>query len=322
MPNPAIDFDVIVNAIVSCPEVSAAAKEQAAEIVEEWIRTNYESDCEEQTVAVELAFHIQLDKLTFVDGIIDRLSLTNESELVVNEWKTTRPASKWWSEAMWLTELMNSIQLPTYALAVRDGLMIVRGEDKPFRIRGIGERVKVRVRGATKTTPSETWPTGAPRLFCFSDDELSACRAAYLNAAAAIRAFRSSGCVPWHARGRQCFKQWGRDCEFLSECASGVYPPSVHRVYDPVGTDADWAKRFGLEHIPNDPSVVVLSPSSYELYSTCHEKYRRLKAVAEPPVEEKSMALQIGSACHAGWAAYYRMFISGPALAFVQIDGE
>ena len=311
-------LDSISTAIADL-DVAPEAKIQASELVSAWVNKYTEIDSKERTLAVEVAFAVQVDSHTWVIGVMDRLSLTSKAEIIVNEWKSSRAAtsngyskSRWsWGEDMWLREITNSIQLPTYALGLREGRFVLKSSGRPFKIKGASttDEVKVRVRAVTKESLPKFWPSSRSGVYAFDSRDVQHVKNVYINAAAFIRAGKvgagRNAFVPWQARGRQCFNQFGRDCELFDLCASHDYVTGPYHVLDPGDPEEfDWLEKFGLTELKRDPRNVILSASSYDLFSLCKEKYRARKLVGGVG-EEKSMALQVGSALHCGLAVFY-----------------
>jgi hypothetical protein len=301
----------VAEAIAELDGCSPEAKEAAAEIVEAWMHEFAAKDRTEVTVGVELNFSIRLDEQTWVVGVVDRLSQQGE-RYIINEWKTTAGPShdgKRWNAQVWLHELLHSIQLPTYVLALREGQFQKKDANQTDQTIYLEKDMKplVRVRAATKTSPVQFWPT-QDNLFDFSAAEVQACRNAYLNAAAQVRLLRATDrqrVIPWQYPGSQCFRQFGRDCEFLERCSSHDHPPHSQVSQESMQR---YLQTFGVEpQAAQDPDTVVFSTSSYQLLTLCLEKYRLLKVAQAGLVEDTTPALQIGTAVHAGLAKFYEL---------------
>lgn len=309
------DYSAIARAVSTCPGTSPHAREFASELVQAWVERWQDEDAREKTVAVECKFNVRLDNFTWVVGIIDRISRTAEGEFVANEWKTTKAPSGWgWNEEKWLSEIVNGIQLPTYAWAVRSG-RVTNAKGKLVECPlAIGAGVKVRARAVTKVSPPGFWPTRESGVWEFSEEDMKATAHAYLNAARMIRELKTEAVFrlekqpdvalpPWQATGRQCFNQFGRDCEFLTQCQEHLYPVGEFKLC----SEGDY-KEFGLPDLPNDPRVVVFSPTSYELWVLCAEKWRVVKGIGVGE-RESDVNLEVGKAVHAGLATFYTRFM-------------
>ncbi len=320
------DWAAVVDAILGTDGASPEAKEEAASLVEAWAAHYFELDRQERTLAVEVGFHVQLDPHTYVIGIVDRLSVAPDGSLIVNEWKTTKPESRWWTEAEWLSRITASIQLPTYVLALTHGKLVIKEGLRPFTITGSTETPKVRVRAITKSSPPAFWPRLNHKLYTYEADALLATTNAYLNAAAGIRELRKVkrhlgadglrvGPIvrtePWQAMGQWC-RSYNRDCEFLHECRSYNFPheaPPVWREHE-RDNERTLMARFGLTFGQvSHPQTVILSQSSYDTWATCAEKYRRTKLDPVSVLRHGGTAeQQLGSAVHAGLSKFYELY--------------
>jgi hypothetical protein len=322
-----LDMDAIAEAVLNAPRgdgsgavISPVAKETALGLVEGWIDRYADEDFDRGILAVEAPFFMWLNPITLVIGVMDRIDaadLTAEGFGVEGcEWKTkAAPTSKRYGEESWLMDMENGSQLGIYGLALREGYF-VQGEQV---IRAIEETcpvspcVFIRVRAAVKSSPPTYYPADTrDGVFRFEDRQLESTRRALLERAAMIRAAREEGEIPWQMTGQHCFRQYGRTCPFFEKlCKPREHPtggkPGMGLSPGDPGAGALraameyheklWGKpKPGLESLP-DP-IVILSASSYELGTTCMEKYRIISGGLAH--EEPSTDLDIGTGFHAG----------------------
>lgn len=267
----------VLNAIVE-QTASALAKEQAAELVEKWIERFEAQDRTLDIVAVEQPWFEWINRNTLAVGCRD-LVLSNG----IGEWKTHREPRKkrdgsfWQGEGpkAWEQEMEKSIQLAMYGLG------------------GVGDTTGTPflVRAAIKTSPPDFWQAviGVPR------GRTEMARHSLAIQADMIRAARRH-LPPWRFPDEHRF--YNRPCI----CGVPNENPAVELI-NPHDPGAKSVINALTEHPErNTTDLVVLSASSYETSVDCLEAYRRTLTGQS----EDSEALDIGSCCHAGWAAWYR----------------
>lgn len=306
-----INRDAIIDAIVES-KVGASAKEAAGPYVEAWIDTYAEADSTLTVHAVEVPFYIQIEKKTFVVGQQDAI-FSDEQGWLCGEWKTKRaPRNRrdgtpyvGESEDDWLEEISQGPQLKTYALAAKHGRFFI-GNLNP-RPQLASEHPRIMVRAVLKSNPADFWPADPARgIFAFSDLALRSCHDAYVAKATAIRAMRKLGKTPWQLIGPQC-KAYGRMCEHYDNCKAHRYPDTTPRAWfhpDDAAPDPGYEVCKLLKLDPSDPELVVLSQSAYQAFSRCAELGRT--AYGGYFAREASFELQVGTATHAGLAAFYQ----------------
>lgn len=295
------NFESILSVILATEVHATLAREQAANLIEEWIRKFHEEDSKLQIRHVEMGFSIELDSDTIIIGVQDMIGEDSQG-ILGHEWKTSTE-SKNWTEDRWLEEIQRGPQLSVYALAQREGTFYEKGKGS-FRM-GVS-RPRIRVRAAVKSNPVKFWPK-IPNagLSSFSTEKLDTVRSALLAKAESIRALRKTAYLPWQLPGKQCFA-FGKLCGFFGKhCDLGKPPEDLAvTIFDP----SDPATELALKQIDpskfENPNLVILSASSYDLASQCMEKHR----IISGSLGEKSsdLALDIGSTFHAGIAEYYR----------------
>ena len=289
-----IDTERITEAIISTG-VSPLALEEGAQLVQHWI--DDESGFEDEIIAVEVGFSIQIDSLTWVIGVQD-LICADARGIYGREHKTTKEPSRWWNEKKWLESIKSGPQIAVYALALNRGVFYENGS--PF-VLGVTTPVREYVRAVVKSSTPQFWPTEKTDSWQeFDDLSLSRVVDAFRVKAEGIRAARRSGLVPWQLPGRQC-NDFNRLCSYYDECTGGRLPASAS------GFDAsDPAASLALPFLPDaalGPDAVILSASSYATYTRCMELGRR---DAMSGNKEESMALAVGTVFHAGAAEFFR----------------
>jgi hypothetical protein len=245
--------------------------EEANVLIEKWIAERVCFD--KQIVAVEQGFSYWLDNNTVIIGVQDLLTI-EDGEIVGGEWKTTKGTTRYWDEAKWVESISSSPQCAIYALITPT----------------------IRVRAVTKSDPPEIW---GREVLTFSEARLTSVRNALLNQAAAIRAMRRSGAMPWALPGLHCTNMFRRECAYLNECKRQQYPATAG-VFD---LDNPAAKLVlpQLGDCIKDPELVILSASSYNDAMQCAELYRRNLAENK----ESSRDLDVGSVFHTACANIY-----------------
>jgi hypothetical protein len=291
-----IDSGKVTEAIITTG-LPALALEEGSGLVDGWI-ANYANDTA-QIVAVEAGFSIRLDELTWAIGVADLIA-SDDKGLFLDEHKSTAAPSRYWTEEKWLESIRSGPQIALYALALRDGTFYHEGSPLSWGI--VNYPIRVRVRAAVKTAVPIFWPRDpADGWQEYDEKALRAVADAFRVKAAAIRAARKSGLVPWQLRGRQC-------TEFNRRCAQWERCSEYRGIENGVGFDGnDPAARLALPFLPPEaqsPDAVILSASSYQTYSKCMELGRIEAAGGE---KEESLALNIGTVLHAGLARYYEL---------------
>lgn len=309
-----IDENKIVEVLVAA-DLPPNAKELAADLCEKWIAKYLQGDLKRRVVAVECGFHLWLDADTLIIGMQDAI-FQDADGFLGGEWKTHKAPRfklngeiyKGDGEADWLQEISSGPQLAIYALAQHAGIFYEKGNSKPLRLNV--PRPRILVRAAVKTNPPSFWPEDeASGLFQFEPEYFDGIESALLSCAAQIRAARrNQEIVPWRLPGKQCYG-WGRTCQFLGDektpgCLRHTYPIGkeiyVFNTHDPAAEGAlKWCDPKQLEN----PNLVVLSASSYQLFFECQEKFRQITGYGSD--KDESEALAAGSATHLALACYY-----------------
>jgi len=287
-----IDSERITAAILETG-VGPLALEEGAALVDKWIELNA-ADAQRKIVAVECGFVVWLDKQTAVIGVQDLL--TDEGQIVGNEWKSTKGPTKFWNQDKWFQSISTGSQIAIYALALQQGTYYEKGKE-PSRPAVAAPRI--RVRAITKSTPMMIWTGENGGVIEISDARLEAVVAALTNKAASIRQMRKTQLVPWQLPGIWCVNQFRRKCEYYGDCAAGKYPAGIG-LFD----ESDPAFQLALGNVDtHDPDLVILGASAYAAVSECAEKYRRNTLGGNG---EESMELATGTVLHAGVAEWYR----------------
>src|SRR5690348_16151058 len=69
-----LDPERIISALMSV-DVSPLAREHASELFDAWVSEFYERDQRVRTLAVERGFHVWVDELTLLVGVMDRVGV-------------------------------------------------------------------------------------------------------------------------------------------------------------------------------------------------------------------------------------------------------
>jgi hypothetical protein len=290
-----IDAELITQSICAT-ECSPIALEEGAGLVQAWIDAGVLAD--KKVIGSECGFVLWLDDLTAIIGVMDLL--TDEGgEIVGNEFKTSKEASKYWNESKWIDSISAGSQIAIYALGLQQGTYYEHGTGRTITPSVTAPRV--RVRAISKSNPPAIWGAEPDAVITFTQKELDVTRDALLVKAASIRAMRKSGRIPWQLRGHWCENKFRRQCEFYSECSAGKFPEGwAHFSND------DPAFEFAFPHLGdkgNDAELVVLGASAYGTVSECVEKYRRTTLGGNI---EESLALSIGTVFHSGVSEFYK----------------
>lgn len=324
-------------------DAPATAKETAAPLIEAWAH-KFEEEANNQTVlAVEALGFLWLDKLTLLVGMMDKIAeIQNGTGPLIfgSEWKTMKEPkrnkdgqfSAWWNEDKWLEEISLGPQIGIYALMLHEGTFVIPGvgqylyrrmyngsNNTGSLKRGPGvvlwapkvpTKVHMQVRAVLKCDPPEFWPTKEEDgIIQFDDSHLESIRSTLLTKAAAIRAMRKTGLIPWQARGKHCFSRYtGAKCAYLEKYCSQFEHPKGQGLLIEKTDPAVYVLPFtGLNlTLDLDPRLVVFSASSYQTASNCLEDYR-LKTTS--PIVEENINMQTGTCFHEGIGCWYREYL-------------
>lgn len=288
------------------------------------------------TLATELPFFFFPDKFTVVVGAQDRIAydedcvMRKEAGVIGCEWKSTKGKTRYWNEEKWLQGIEAGVQIAVYALAHHEGFFVLP-EDATFseRIQQYGEIVvpflgcpyvlwqpKVRkpyimVRAITKESPPQIWPSEGQQGFEFSQVQLKKTRDGLIAKAAAIRAMRMSGAIPWQLRGIHCENRFSHT---LCQHYNGACAKNRTAVSTPEGVWGVEASDPARSALPaaeamlrvklDDPRVVVLSASSYAEATDCSEKYRLIGHETKENFYQDE--IDKGTGLHTALKIYYR----------------
>lgn len=281
----------------------ALVTETALGLIEGWMQRFAATDSAQTTLLVETPFVVEIDPHALLIGIADRIAWSPEAESVFGcSWKTTREAKgQYWNEKIWLAEQRRSPQWRFETLALKRGAWVTPEGLRRFKLTGTPPFL---LRGAVKSAMPEFWPERAEDgIFEMTPAEERALVAALAARVAAVRAFRKLGesGLPWQLPGTHCI-QYNRRCDFLAACERGDVnvpkyegPPNEH---DRIIDGAIERVRPGFGAHPDD---IVLTPTNYMLGSGCIEHWRRRRLFPT----ESTDAQRVGSAFHAGAAAWY-----------------
>lgn len=325
-----IDENAIFNAILA-EGAGPAATEEASRLAEEWIQQCLAEDLKYKVLAVETGFYIQLDSKTFVIGVEDRISEDGDG-IFGSEWKTTKGATKFWTEDKWLEEITRAHQVSTYASALKYGTFCFKATPTTFACQ---DRMnvpfpRILVRAISKSDPPVLWPGPEGAMLSFSDEDIEATLNAYRNAAAQIRTLRRGGLLPWQYPGKQCVRFGSHDCPSLDPSdRKSCLGSNVHglireqdlapalRIFTPervaqmkfrdfpLFDTSDPASKNVMNVLKNlvdvsDEEVVILSASQLETFYTCAEQYRQISYHIGG--KENSSATDTGGVFHAAVA--------------------
>lgn len=292
--------------------VTGEALEEGARLVDHWIEEAASFDEENETLAVEEKFYIELDPLTFVVGTQDRIFRTPEGEVCGSEWKSTKGRTKFWGPEIWAEGIEKGHQVATYAAGLKFGSFL-----SGSIFEGVGSPVRILVRAVAKSSPPELWPDARGKLIEISGERLEAILGAYQSVAEAVRGMRRSGALPWQVPGLQCENKFRKVCPFYSSCLKqdfggrGLGLERVLAGFSPGSqTIVQHLVDVGKVREDNVGEVVILSASSLSSYQQCPERWRR-EGMSVGEGEEESEALQIGTVLHAGLAALYEEQMKG-----------
>jgi hypothetical protein len=310
-----IDEQKIIDILVAA-DLPPSAKELGADLCEKWIARHLKSDLQRRVLAVECGFHIWIDDKTLVVGMQDGI-FQDENGTLGGEWKSKKAPRvklngepyKGDTEEDWLLEISTGPQLAIYALAQHAGIFYEVGNPNPLRFDVPVPRIMVRA--AIKSNPPSFWPEEeANGIFTFQPEYLDGIESALLSCAKQIRgARRDQEIVPWQLPGKQCFG-WGRECQFLGSvaapgCVQHCYPIGKEvYIFNPNDPAFEGALKFCDPKKLENPELVVLSASSYQLFFECAEKFRQI--TGHGGEKDESEALATGSALHLALAEYYR----------------
>jgi len=316
-----LDLDAIISEIVASG-VSPVAAEAGANLVDSWISEKGSQDMTRRVIAVELGFMLWLDDLTVAIGVQDAVFHEALGHLG-GEWKSAKEPKKdargretsWWNEDVWRRELSSGPQVGLYALALQRATYIERKTGRKFVFDEPNPRILIRA--AVKANPVRFWPSDptdpeTPEIFSFDQAALDSIANGIRAKAAQIRCARRAGLVPWQLPGDHCFS-FGRTCQFYDKYCKTRVHPIVLDANDKIIAkfDAnDPAAQAALPYIDPDklsnPDLVIISASQYKTASSCLEKYRIQNGSLVEETKEESLALDTGTAMHAGLAEFYR----------------
>jgi len=311
-----IDTQLVSDAIVAC-ETGGPAKEESARLIEFMLEKLPElPEWEWKVVATETPFYIKLAPKFYCIGIGD-CHFMDAIGMIHAEWKTkgapklTREGKpyKGQDEESWLDDISNDVQVAVYALAAQQGIFLENEEEISFGV----DAPRVMVRACVKSSPPEVWPRNhEDGLHTFSQVALDSTKNALLVKCKQIRAARESKLIPWNLVGGQCENKYRTICEFREEiCKKHLNPLSrwghkTESLEEMVEGRRKWYERLKVD--PNDPEVVMLSPSKYTDYTWCMERGRQLYEGTEGAERESSFEQGIGTGYHAGLAAIYKQW--------------
>ena len=310
-----IDEQALIRVLVENDKIPPLAKEEAANLADYWIKTHFATDISRRIVAVECGFQVWLDQDTLIVGMQDCI-FQDAVSFFGGEWKTKKAPRfklngepyKGDTEDDWLADISTGPQLAIYAIAQHAGIFYEAGNPHPLRL---GVPVpRIMVRAAVKSNPPLMWPTTNSGIFEFSPEYLDAIETGLISCAAQIRAARrGQDVVPWQLPGKQCHS-WGRDCQFLGTeehpgCLQHSFPIGKEiEVFNPNYPAFEGSLKFCDPKSLENPNLVVLSASSYQLFFECAEKFRRI--TGHGGEKDESGALAVGTAFHLLMAEYYR----------------
>jgi hypothetical protein len=302
--------DEIFNSIVNL-DVSASAKEAGSQLVETWLAECSEADTQDETIAVEAGFFVELAPNTFVVGAQDRIARNANLPLFGCEWKSTgayspaRGSFPGWNAERWFEEISRGHQTATYALGLMRGTFV---DEKVNRIivdarKGL-EEISILVRAISKSKPPQIWPDARGQFVTVTKERMKAVTNAYLITAAQIRSSRQLALVPWQLPGYICKGKYNGKfpCRFLSNCESQRYPVGDNKPHLSPGSQSvvDFMVERNVLDVRNDP--VVISASSYGDWQDCSEKWRQASVVND---EISNDNLDVGKVLHAALATHY-----------------
>jgi hypothetical protein len=310
-----IDLGKLTDALVAA-DIGPGAREEASRLVEGWLgRLDTFPEVGWRVRFVETPFYISLAHKVYVVGQMDA-GFSDKEGIIFGEWKSRRaPKLKkdgtnyaGDDKAGWLEEISNGPQLGAYALAGREGYFI-SPVDNDVQKCGFGCKVHTRswkvdeprilVRAAVKSTPVDIWEG----MFKFEGALLDTVKASLLSEAAAIRARRQLGSVPFAIPGIHCTNMYHRKCEhYDTVCQKRLTPPMEPVGFHPTDPGFVVAELLGLD--PHDRELVVISASALDDWRWCPER-GRINYDGHAPREE-DFNLDTGTGLHKGLAEIYR----------------
>jgi hypothetical protein len=311
-----------INAAIMATGLPPLALETGANLVDEWAKEFYDEDSQYEIVAVECGFVLELDQNTLAIGVQDVI-MRDAKGVFGNEWKNVKEPRKdsrgrdssWWNEEVWLREISTGSQVGLYAAAIAGADFYDRsGEHFSFANEPTANS-RVRVRAAVKSNPVRFWPSEDTGVYSFDSNALQSIRNGFLAKAEQIRCARKAGIVPFQLPGKQCFP-FNRTCSMLDKFCSKHEPPTVLEGEDKqlLFDESDPATVLAVPHIDPDrfdnPNLVVLSASSYDMASQCLELHRIVSgSMSEKDNEESNSVagMHVGTVAHAGYSEFYRM---------------
>lgn len=301
-------------------DVPPTAKEAGAALVEAWITEHFEEDQQLTWLAVEMGFFMWLDARTLIIGVQDAVAQDSVAPFGC-EWKSAKEPKKnrdgrdsaWWNEEKWLNEISRGPQLAIYALALNRGTYVENDKKQPIQFNL--QNPRIRVRAAVKSNPVRFWPEDpdfASGVYQFPNEALEDIKNGLLAKADTVRCARRSGVTPWQLTGKHCHP-FGENypCPLFADwCSQHKHPGDMlpgnlkYALFDPHDPAAQLALPYISDHDLTDPDLVIFSASLYDTASRCMELYRVISQSLGG--KEDSQNLAIGSAMHAGLAAYHR----------------
>ena len=273
----------------------------ALSLLEGWMQRFAAVDSAQTTLLVEAPFIVEVDEHALLVGIADRIAWSAAANTLFGcSWKTTRESKgAWWSERLFLEEHKRAPQWKFETLGLLRGVWVTPEGLYRFKL---SSRPPFLLRGAVKSTFPTFWPEKAEDgIFEMSPADEQATWDALRSRICAVRTMRAQGTLPWQLPGIHCIV-YNQKCEFLPPCEKGDTttpkyegPPNPH---DETIRAAVQVYRPGFGTHEND---IVLTPTNYMLGSNCIERWRR--RLLHPT--ESTPAQQIGTAFHAGVAAWY-----------------
>lgn len=316
-----LNTDAVVQAIVDS-KVSPVAAEAGGALVDAWISEKGPQDITRRVLAVELGFILWLDDLTVAIGVQDAVFEDNEG-ILGGEWKSAAAPKKdargretaWWNEDVWRRELSAGPQIALYALALQRATYIEKKSGQHFQFNSPNPRILIRA--VVKDNPPRFWPSDpsdpeTPEIYSFDQATLDSVAAGVRAKAAQIRCARRANLVPWQLPGEQCFR-FNRTCRFYKDyCSKHVHPTTLEgndKMLAKFDSD-DPAAQLALPHVSREklenPDLVVISASQYKTASVCAEEYRIMNGTLIEDKKESSLALETGTALHAGLGNFYQ----------------
>lgn len=323
------DSDEIFSAIINA-NVSAVAREEGASLAQAWIDQCSAIDAEDETIATECSFYLEIAKNTYVVGTLDRIA-RDEDGIFGCEWKSTAKRSPargsfgGWNESRWFDSIAESHQVPTYAAALFWGTFVdpevqnkIWGDQTTAFAKNfpIPYSQRILVRAVSKCAVPEIWPTPRGAFVTIDGKRIEATLNAYRVTAEQIRASKRSGLTPWALPDSQkCIRYSKYKCSHYDSCRRFVPGNVGETVVGSFSPGSQVAVNAVLAlYAQNDKNVlddnndsckddlVILSASTLGNYAQCSEKYRRDSMSSS---HEASDAQETGTVLHAALSNLY-----------------